>query len=148
MQFSHNHRSQETEKEEEGPRCLWSNLLWLQQNGLLRLWLYQAKKLAAVLTTPMSVTVSLEADANAQAPKALQRVPCIWYPVWFQDDQLIRALINSGSKVNVMTSAYAVELGLTGRKTSVGAQKIDRLPLETHGMASARFSLQDSLGKV
>ena len=47
-----------------------------------------------------------------------------------------------------MTPAYAAELGLTTRKTSVGAQKIDGLPLETYGMALTRFSVQDSLGRV
>ncbi len=47
-----------------------------------------------------------------------------------------------------MTPAYAKELGLTIQNTSVGAQKIDCLLLETYGMASARFSIQDSLGRV
>ncbi len=47
-----------------------------------------------------------------------------------------------------MTPAYAAELGLTIRKTSVGAQKNDSLPLETYGMVSASFSLQDSLGRA
>ncbi len=47
-----------------------------------------------------------------------------------------------------MTPAYAAELSLTARKTSVGAQKIDGSSLETYGMASASFSLQDSLGRV
>ncbi len=47
-----------------------------------------------------------------------------------------------------MTPAYVAELGLTTRKTSVGAQKIDGSPLETYGMASANISLQDSLGRV
>ncbi len=47
-----------------------------------------------------------------------------------------------------MTPAYTAKLGLTTQKTSVGAKKIDGLPLETHGMTSAKFSLQDSLGKV
>ncbi len=47
-----------------------------------------------------------------------------------------------------MIPAYTVELGFTTRKTSVGAQKIDGLPLETHGMTSARFLIQDSLKKV
>ncbi len=47
-----------------------------------------------------------------------------------------------------MTPTYAAKLGLTTRKTSVGAQKIDGSPLETHGMTSARFALQDSLGRV
>ncbi len=40
-----------------------------------------------------------------------------------------------------MILAYAAKLGLTIRKTCVGAQKIDGLPLETYGMASASFSL-------
>ncbi len=47
-----------------------------------------------------------------------------------------------------MTSTYAAELGLTTWKTSVGAQKIDGSLLETYGMASASFLLQDSLGGV
>ncbi len=47
-----------------------------------------------------------------------------------------------------MTPAYVVKLDLTTQKTSVGAQKIDGSPLETYGMASARFSLQDSLGRI
>ena len=43
----------------------------------------------------------------------LDRVPCIHYPVQFQKDkEVIKALINSGSKVNAMTPAYATQLGL------------------------------------
>ncbi len=40
-----------------------------------------------------------------------------------------------------MTPTYATKLGFTAWKTSVGAQKIDGSPLETHGITSARFSL-------
>ncbi len=47
-----------------------------------------------------------------------------------------------------MTLAYTVKLGLTNWETNVGAQKIDGSPLETHNMASARFSFQNSLRKV
>ncbi len=47
-----------------------------------------------------------------------------------------------------MTPTYVAKLGLTTRKTSVVAQKIDGLSLKTHGIVSARFSLQDSLGRV
>ncbi len=47
-----------------------------------------------------------------------------------------------------MTLAYAKELGVTTRKTSVGAQKIDGSPLETYEMVSTSFLLQDSLGRV
>ncbi len=47
-----------------------------------------------------------------------------------------------------MTPAYATELGLTTRKTSVGAQKIDGALLETYGMVSAGFPLSNSKGRV
>ncbi len=47
-----------------------------------------------------------------------------------------------------MTLAYTAELGLTTQSTSIGAQKIDSSPLETYGMALARFLLQNSLERV
>ncbi len=47
-----------------------------------------------------------------------------------------------------MTPAYVTELGLTTQKTSVGAQKINGSSLETYGMVTAGFSLQDSQGRV
>ncbi len=47
-----------------------------------------------------------------------------------------------------MTPAYTTKLGLSTRKTSVGAQKINGSPIETYGMVSARFSLLDSLERV
>ncbi len=40
-----------------------------------------------------------------------------------------------------MTLAYAAKLDFITQKTSVGAQKIDSLPLETYSMASASFLL-------
>ncbi len=72
---------------------------------------------------------------------------CIWYPIQFQNNE-VRALIDSGSEVNTMTPAYTTKIGHIAGKTSVEAQKIDGSPLETYGMASARFSLHDSLGRV
>ncbi len=83
----------------------------------------------------MSVTASL---------KALQRVPCIKYPVEFQNNK-VQALVNSGSEVNVMTSAYATKLDFIAQKISIGAQKIDGSQLETYGIVSASFFLLDSL---
>lgn len=47
-----------------------------------------------------------------------------------------------------MNPAYATKLGFTTRKTNVGAQKIDGLPLGTHNMVSAVFSLQGSQERV
>ncbi len=79
--------------------------------------------------------------------EALQRVLCIWYPVQFQAKQ-IETLIDSGSEVNDMTLGFTAKLDLIPRPTNVGAQKIDGLTLVTYSMASAGFSLQDSLGRV
>ncbi len=79
----------------------------------------------------------------------LQCVPYIRYLVQFQEDQPeVKALIDSSSEVNAMTPAFAAKLELRPRPTNVGAQKIDGSSLETHSIASARFSIQDSLGRV
>ncbi len=47
-----------------------------------------------------------------------------------------------------MTPTYVKKLGCTNWKTSVGAQKINDSPLETDGMVSASFLLQDRLERV
>ncbi len=47
-----------------------------------------------------------------------------------------------------MIPAYVTKLGLTTQKTSVGAQKIDGLSLETYGIVSASFLLKDSQRRV
>ncbi len=97
------------------------------------------QKIAIVSATSMSVIVSMEVSDK----RVLQSISYIWYPVEFQKNQAnkFQVLIDSDSEVNAMAPAYAAKLGLTTRKISVGAQKIDSLPLKTHSMASARFSL-------
>ena len=47
-----------------------------------------------------------------------------------------------------MTPGFTAKLGFIPRLTNVGAQKIDGSTIETYGMASAGFSLKDSLGRV
>ena len=94
-----------------------------------------------VLATSVSVT---------DGGKEVVRVPCIHYPVRFQEDQgqeQVKALLNSGSKVNAMSPAYAKKLGLKTRKTNVGAQKIDGSALETFGMMIADFQVEDKGGR-
>ena len=73
------------------------------------------------------------------------RVPCIHYPVRFQEgqQQQVRALLDSGSEVNAMSPAYAKRLGLKTRKTNVRAQKIDGSAFETFGMVIADFQVED-----
>ena len=76
------------------------------------------------------------------------RVPCIHYPVWFQEDQeQVKVLLDSGNKVNAMSPAYAKKLGLKTWKTNVGAQKIDGSALETFGMVIADFQVEDKGGR-
>ncbi len=52
-------------------------------------------------------------EAGIETPVALKHVPCIWYPIQFQEGQPIRALIDFGSEVNAITPAYATKLVLT-----------------------------------
>ena len=74
------------------------------------------------------------------------RIPCIYYPVQFQEEQ-VRALLDSDSKVNAMSPAYTKRLGPKTRKTNVGAQKIDGSTLETFGMVIADFQVEDKGGR-
>ena len=64
-------------------------------------------------------------EASKEAPKViLDRVSYIYYPVQFWQYKRkgnISALIDSGSKGNVMTPAYATKLGFKVWKTNVGA---------------------------
>ena len=82
--------------------------------------------------------------------EALERVPCIHYPVQFEgtNETQVQALIDSGSEVNAMTPAYASRLGLRARHTNVGAQKIDGSTLQTFGIVLANFQVEDKLGKA
>ena len=84
---------------------------------------------------------------EASSKTTLQHIFCIRYPIQFQDNE-VEALLDFGSEVNAIIPAYAAKLGLRLRPTNVGAQKIDGLVLETHGMTSARFLIQDSQGRV
>ena len=75
-----------------------------------------SKNLVSVSATSVLVT------DNRGEEVMLKRVSCIHYPVWFQKGQeQVRALLDSGSKVNAMSPAYAKKLGLKTQKTNVGA---------------------------
>ena len=70
--------------------------------------------------------------------KKVVKVPCIYYPVWFQKGQeQVRTLLNSDSEINAISPAYAKRLGFKTWKTNIGAQKIDGSALETFGMVIA-----------
>ena len=108
--------------------------------------MYQtSKRLALVSATSMPVT-----DTSG---KKVVRVPCIYYPVWFQEDQgqesqeQIRVLLNSGSEVNAMDPAFTWKLGFHIRKTNVRAQKIDGSTFKTFGIVIANFQMEDKGGR-
>ena len=92
----------------------------------------------SVLATSVSVTGSDE--------EVVVRVPCIYYPVRFQEEQ-VRALLGSGSEINAMNLDYAWKLRLKIRKTNVGAQKIDGSTLETFGIVIADFEIKDKASR-
>ena len=99
--------------------------------------MHQTKKLALVLATSVLVT---------ETSKEVVRVPCIHYPIQFQEGQ-VRALLDSGSEVKGMSPAYTERLGLKTRKTYIKAQKIDGSALETFGMVIADFQVEDKSGR-
>ena len=56
--------------------------------------------------------------------KALERVPCIHYPVQFKKDKTqVQVLINSRSEVNAIHLSFAKQLGHPIRSIYVGAEK-------------------------
>ena len=87
--------------------------------------------------------------ASKEDEIVLKRVSCIHYPLRFQKDTVyVKALVNSGSKVNDMTPAYVSELGLQVCQTNVRAQKIDGSTLKMFGMVLASFQVKDKLKRA
>ena len=89
------------------------------------------------------------ASKEALKVRVLDRVPCIYYPVQFCKDKSkdVLALLNSGSEINVMSTAYTAHLGLKIRVTNVDTQKIDRFSLAIYSMVIAAFQVVDKLGR-
>ena len=108
-------------------------------------WVLQAQKLVLVLATSLTET---GASMEASKVRILDRVLCIYYPVQFCKDKGkdVLALLNSRSKVNAMTSAYAAHLGFEVKMTDIGVKKIDGFSLATYGMVIAALQVVDKLG--
>ena len=74
----------------------------------------KAKKLALVLTTSMLMTEDSEVAILVRVNE-LEQVTCIQYPITFPDDitqdglalDLVSALLDLGSEVNIMHPAFA-----------------------------------------
>ena len=99
-----------------------------------------SKKLALVLATSVPVT-----DTSG---KEVTKVTCIHYSIWFWENQeQVRALLDSGSKINTMISAFVRKLRLYIQKTNVKAQKIDGSALKTFEMVIADFHIEDNIDR-
>ncbi len=77
--------------------------------------------------------------------KELEWVPCIWYSVIFKDQT--KAQLDSESKVNIISQAFASQFRLKIWKTNVGAQIIDDTTLEIFGMVVSTFFVFDKDGR-
>ena len=114
-----------------------------------------AKKQVSVSTTSTLVTEDGKKAILASA-KELERVTYIQYLITFpggvsQDGVALdprSALLDLGSKVNVMHPAFAESWGLVAQTTNVGVQIIDGTILETYGMMIAAFSVTDQADRV
>ncbi len=78
---------------------------------------------------------------NKKTEEELERVPYIWYPMTFKDQT--EALLDSRSKVNVMSQAFAHQFGLKTWKINVGTQKIHGTTLKTYDIVVSTFSVSD-----
>lgn len=79
---------------------------------------------------------------------SLKRVPYIHHPICLKKNQAeVQALLDFGSDVNAMTSAYTTKPDLKVWLTNIKAQKIDDYILEMIGMVLASFQINDKLSK-
>ena len=98
----------------------------------------KSQKTSVVLATSISMT-------DKKRKEKLEQVPCIWYPVNFNNQT--KALLDLKSEINVMSPVFASQLGLRIWKTNVRAQKIDGTTLETYKIVVFTFSLLDKDGR-
>ncbi len=82
---------------------------------------------------------------NKKTKEKLERVPSIWYPMTFKDQT--ETLLDSESELNIMSQAFAHQLGIKTRKTNVKARKIDGTTLKTYRMVVSTFSMSDKDGR-
>ena len=88
-------------------------------------------------------------EASKEDEMVLKRVPCIYYLLRFwKNTAKVKALINSGSEVNVIIPTYAAKLGLKVRRTNVWIQKIDGSILKIFEMVLASFQIEDKLERA
>ena len=78
--------------------------------------------------------------------KKVVKMPYIYYPVRFQEEQ-VKTLLDNSREVNTMNPNFARKLDFKVWKTNVEAQKIDGSVLEIFGIIIANFQIEDKVNK-
>ena len=78
--------------------------------------------------------------------KKVVKVLCIYYLVGFQEEQ-VKALLDSNSKINIINRSYAKKLGFKVQITNIGAQKMDSSALVTFGLVIPNFQVEDKVDR-
>ena len=100
-----------------------------------------------VLVLPISTLVT--GNSIEASEVNLNCIPYIHYSMKiFKDKKTIRALIDSGSKVNAIASAYTAKIGLNIHPIYVIIKKINGLLLMTFKMIIAGFQVIDKLSRA
>lgn len=98
--------------------------------------MFKAKKLTSTLINFLFIARA----SMKNILKLLDWRSCIYYLFCFQKNtKSVKALIDSRSKINAITSEYTSKLSFKVRFTNVKAQKIDSSSLKTFKIVLASF---------
>ena len=106
--------------------------------------LFRAKKLVSIMIISLLVNETSKEDYVL-----LEQMSYIYYLFYFRKNIIgIKALIDLGNEVNIITLAYASKLGLKIYYTNVGAQKIDSSTLKIFGIVLTSFQIEDKINRT
>lgn len=74
------------------------------------------------------------------------KISCIHYMIQFQEEQ-IKALLNSGNKINTISLCYIKKLGLKILQINIGAQKIASSILKIFEIMIANFQIKNKISR-
>lgn len=117
---------------------------------MLKIWsLHQQLFGTKILTLALTTSLFIVGTSIDNILLILDQILYIYYLFYFQKDNIkVKVLINSGSKVNRITSAYGLKLSLNTRHTNVGTQKIDSFTFKILAIILASFWIEHKLGQA
>ena len=100
-----------------------------------------------VLANSTPVIVVRKEAVGENLRSNLTQVPCIRYPINFEEKSVL-AFLDSSNEVNGVHIAFAKELGLFIKLTDVRAWKIDNTTLKIYGIVVAALLLENKANWV